>query len=200
MTSLPIARAGHPVLRQVALPVGDPTDPELARLVEAMSATMDEAGGVGLAAPQVGVSLRLVLFMVPERRLTDDPEDTPLPLTALINPVITPLGPELVDDWEGCLSLPGLRGLVPRWRRIRYSGVGLDGAPIDRTVSGFHARVVQHECDHLDGRLYPSRMTDLGTLGFVEEFARASGAAKAPEASEAAEAGAPEASEAVDGT
>ena len=189
MTSLSIVRAGHPVLRQVAQPVGDPTDPELARLVEAMTATMEAAGGVGLAAPQVGVSLRLVLFFVPERRLTDDPEDTPLPLTALINPVITPLGRELVDDWEGCLSLPGLRGLVPRWRRIRYSAVGLDGAPIERTVAGFHARVVQHECDHLDGRLYPSRMTDLGTLGFVEEFARA-----------AAAEGAAAETEAVDGT
>ena len=173
MAILPIVRAGHPVLRQVAQSVGDPTDPALARLVEDMIETMGEAGGVGLAAPQVGVPLRVVIFGVPDTRRTDDPDDTPLALTALINPVITPLGHELVEGWEGCLSLPGLRGIVPRWQRIHYSGVGLDGGAIVRTVAGFHARVVQHECDHLDGRLYPSRMTDLGTLGFVEEFARA---------------------------
>jgi peptide deformylase len=172
MALLPIVRAGHPILRQIAQPIADPTDPEVQRLVEDMIETMDEAGGVGLAAPQVGVPLRLVIFMVPEGRSGDDPEDTPLPLGALLNPVITPLGDELVEGWEGCLSLPGLRGVVPRARRIHYRGVGLDGQPIERTVSGFHARVVQHECDHLDGRLYPSRMTDLTTLGFVEEYAR----------------------------
>ncbi|MBV8167307.1 MAG: peptide deformylase, partial [Alphaproteobacteria bacterium] len=110
------------------------------------------------------------------------PADTPLTLTALINPVITPLGTTQEDGWEGCLSLPGSRGLVPRWQRIRYCGVGLDGAPIDRTVSGFHARVVQHECDHLDGILYPKRMIDLGTLGFVDEIARVAAEAKARQA------------------
>ena len=177
MTTLPILRAGHPILRQIAQPVEDPTDPDLEHLVDAMMATMDEAGGVGLAAPQVGVSLRLVILMVPAGRLTGDPEDTALPLTVLINPVITPLGAETEEGWEGCLSLPGLRGLVPRARRIHYRAYGLDGALIERTASGFHARVVQHECDHLDGRLYPSRMTDLGTLGFVEEYARAARAA-----------------------
>ncbi len=180
MAPLTILKAGHPVMRRIARPVDDPTDPELARLVEAMIATMDEAGGVGLAAPQVGASLRLVIFMVPETRLSGDPQDTPLPLTTLINPVITPLGAGQEEGWEGCLSLPGLRGLVPRWQRIHYRGVGLDGAPIERTVAGFHARVVQHECDHLDGILYPKRMTDLGTLGFVDEMARV--AAEAAEA------------------
>jgi peptide deformylase len=190
MASLQIVRAGHPILRQVAQPVGDPTDPALRRLVEAMIETMDEAGGVGLAAPQVGVPLRLVILMVPEGRLSDDPEDTALPLTALINPVVTPLDDAQLEGWEGCLSLPGLRGLVPRFRRIHYRARGLDGALIERIASGFHARVVQHECDHLDGRLYPSRMTDLGTLGFVDEMARV--AAEAREAAEAAE-------EAVDG-
>jgi peptide deformylase len=184
MATLQIRRAGHPILCQVAQPIGDPTDPEIKRLVEDMIETMDEAGGVGLAAPQVGVALRLVIFMVPETRLSDDPEDVALPLTALINPVITPLGDTQIAGWEGCLSLPGLRGLVPRAARIHYRGLDLDGRVIERTVAGFHARVVQHECDHLDGRLYPSRMTDLTTLGFVEEFARA--------AAEAAE-------EAVDG-
>jgi peptide deformylase len=185
MASLPIVRAGHPILREVAQPVADPTDPELHRLVEAMIETMDEAGGVGLAAPQVGVPLRLVILMVPETRLSDDPEDTPLPLTALINPVITPLGDALVEGWEGCLSLPGLRGLVPRAERIHYRALGLDGGVIERIASGFHARVVQHECDHLDGRLYPSRMTDLGTLGFVDEMARAATEASRTDAEEA---------------
>ena len=180
MAVLPIVRAGHPVLRQIAQPVSDPTDPALARLVEDMVATMEAAGGVGLAAPQVGVPLRLVIFAVPESRLGEDPEDSALPLGPLINPEITPLGHEQIDGWEGCLSLPGLRGLVPRWRRIRYRGVGLDGAPIDRTVAGFHARVVQHECDHLDGRLYPSWMTDLATVGYVDEVARATAAVGAP--------------------
>jgi peptide deformylase len=188
MALLPIVRAGHPILRQIAQPIADPTDPEVQRLVEDMIETMDEAGGVGLAAPQVGVPLRLVIFMVPAGRSGDDPEDTPLPLGALLNPVITPLGDELVEGWEGCLSLPGLRGVVPRARRIHYRGVGLDGQPIERTVSGFHARVVQHECDHLDGRLYPSRMTDLTTLGFVEEYARVAEAAAQAAAQAEAEA------------
>lgn len=173
MASLQIVRAGHPVLRQQAALVVDPTDPSLARLVEDMIETVNAAGGVGLAAPQVAVPLRLVIFMVPEGRLTDDPEDSALPLTTLINPEITPLGDALVTGWEGCLSLPGLRGLVPRAHRIHYRGVGLDGQVIERIAAGFHARVVQHECDHLDGRLYPSRMSDLGSLGFVDEYARA---------------------------
>src|SRR5271156_2106381 len=169
MASLPIIRAGHPVLREIAQPIGDPTDPELQRLVEAMIETMDEAGGVGLAAPQGGVSLRLVILMVPETRLSDDPEDTALPLTTLINPVITPLGDAQIEGWEGCLSLPGLRGLVPRAQRIHYRALGLDGHVIERVASGFHARVVQHECDHLDGRLYPQRMGDLSKLIFESE-------------------------------
>ncbi|MEJ0070399.1 MAG: peptide deformylase [Pseudomonadota bacterium] len=184
MATLQIRRAGHPILRQVAQSIGDPTDPDIKRLVADMVETMDEAGGVGLAAPQVGISLRLVIFLVPEGRLSDDPEDTALPLTVLINPVITPLGDAQVAGWEGCLSLPGLRGLVPRAQRIHYRALDLDGAVVERTVAGFHARVVQHECDHLDGRLYPSRMTDLATLGFAEEFSRA--------AAEAAEKAAPD--------
>ncbi len=177
MALLEIVRAGHPALRQIAQPIDDLTDPKIAQLVSDMIETMDQAGGVGLAAPQVAVPLRLVIFMVPDRRLSGDPEDPPQPLTTLINPVITPLGDDQDEGWEGCLSLPGMRGLVPRWRRIHYRGVGLDGTAIERTVAGFHARVVQHECDHLDGRLYPSRMTDLGTLGFVEAFAQAAGEA-----------------------
>jgi peptide deformylase len=171
MSHYPIIRAGHPVLRQIAKPVEDPTAPEIAQLVEIMERRMAEAGGVGLAAPQIAVSKRVVLFFVPDRRLSGLDGDYPLPLTALINPVIEKLGDETDVDWEGCLSLPGLRGLVPRHTHIRYTGYTPAGEFIDRQVSGFHARVVQHEFDHLDGVLYPGRMTDLLSLGFTEEIA-----------------------------
>jgi len=171
MSDYPIIRAGHPVLRQIAKPVDDPTAPEIAQLVEIMERRMAEAGGVGLAAPQIAVSKRVVLFFVPDRRLSGLDGDYPLPLTALINPVIEKLGDETDVDWEGCLSLPGLRGLVPRHTHIRYTGYTPAGEFIDRQVSGFHARVVQHEFDHLDGVLYPGRMTDLLSLGFTEEIA-----------------------------
>ncbi len=116
--------------------------------------------------------LRVVIFQVPAERLTGKPDDQAQDLMALINPVIEPLGEAMELGWEGCLSVPGLKGAVPRFARIRYRGVGADGAPIDRTVEGFHARVVQHECDHLDGVLYPQRMTDMRLLMFVEEGAR----------------------------
>jgi peptide deformylase len=179
MALLKIARMGHPVLRKPADLVADPTAPEIARLVADMAETMADAPGVGLAAPQVHVPLRLVVFYVPKRRADDPgaPEGAPagpVPLTALINPTIVPLGDEMQDDWEACLSVPGLTGLVPRFRRIRYSGVAPGGQPIARVAEGFHARVVQHECDHLDGILYPQRMADLRTLGFVEEMQRMS--------------------------
>lgn len=165
--ALPIVTAGHPVLRAIAVPVADPTDPAIARLGRILANSLAAVGGVGLAAPQIGIGLRVVLFEVPARRLTgaaDDPEQAPL---VLVNPVITPLGPEIAEDWEGCLSLPGLCGRVPRPQRIRYTGVTPAGEAIDRTVGGFHARVVQHECDHLDGTLYPQRMADLGSLMYV---------------------------------
>ncbi|HLJ63074.1 MAG TPA: peptide deformylase [Stellaceae bacterium] len=172
MAILKIARMGHPVLRARALPIEDPRDPEVARLVADMTETLADIGGAGLAAPQIHVSKCLVIFQVPEARLTSHPEDRPQTLMALINPVIEGLGHETELGYEGCLSVPGLRGVVPRYRRIRYRGLSLDGDTIDRVVAGFHARVVQHECDHLDGILYPQRMTDLRALAFTEESVR----------------------------
>ncbi len=172
MAILKIARMGHPVLRRKADAVADPGAPEIRTLVADMVETLADIGGAGLAAPQVHVPLRVVIFHVPAQRVTGRPGDAAQDLTVLINPVIEPLGEEKELGWEGCLSVPGLKGAVPRFASIRYRGVGLDGASIDRTVEGFHARVVQHECDHLDGILYPQRMTDMRLLAFVEESAR----------------------------
>lgn len=182
MAILKIARMGHPVLSRPAEPVADPTAPEVARLVEDMIDTLADAGGVGLAAPQVHVPLRLVIFHVPEARaaaeryreagLSEKPEgeEGPVALTVLVNPVIEPLGDDRNEAYEGCLSLPGMMGLVPRFTRIRYRGLGLDGEAVERIARGFHARVVQHECDHLDGVLYPMRMDDLSRFGFADEM------------------------------
>ena len=174
MAILKIARMGHPVLRRVADPVVDPTAPEIRRLVRDMLETLEDIGGVGLAAPQIHVSKRVVIFEVPaERAARDGNGEAPpdgVPMTALINPVIEPLADEKALGWEACLSVPGLTGAVPRWTRIRYRGYGLEGERIEREASGFHARVVQHECDHLDGILYPQRMVDLTSLAFAEEL------------------------------
>jgi peptide deformylase len=172
MAILKIARMGHPVLRIPAETVADPTLPEIRDLVADMIETMFDAGGTGLAAPQVHVPKRVVVFQVGESRVTGRPLDQPQELMAIVNPVIEPLGEEQELDWEGCLSVPGMRGAVPRFSRIRYRGRGLDGKTIERSVEGFHARVLQHECDHLDGILYPQRMTDLRLLMFSEEAAR----------------------------
>ena len=172
MSILKIARMGHPVLRAKAQPVADPTAPEIHRLISDMAETLADIGGAGLAAPQVHVPLRVVIFRVPPERLSGRPDDQAQDLTAIINPVIEPQGDEKEVGWEGCLSVPGLKGAVPRFARIRYHGLAPDGSRIDRTVEGFHARVVQHECDHLDGVLYPQRMTDMRLLMFVEEGAR----------------------------
>jgi peptide deformylase len=193
MAILKIAKMGDPVLRAPAQEVPDPTQPPIRALIRDMLETMVDAGGVGLAAPQVHVPLRIVIFHEPpEATDTDDvdeaedtedagdeaadgagPEDDdPGPLHILINPVIEPLTDETAFGWEGCLSVPGMRGVVPRFTRIRYSGLGLDGKPISREAEGFYARVVQHECDHLDGILYPQRMTDLRLLGFNDELDR----------------------------
>lgn len=182
MAILKIARMGHPVLRRRADPVADPTAPEIRQLVADMLETMEDAGGVGLAAPQVHVPLRVVVFRLPPERLGPDEtlppdlraDETPV---ALINPVLEPLAGangqlEQEFGWEGCLSVPGLRGVVPRFTHLRYRAQGLDGRVIDRIAENFHARVVQHECDHLDGILYPARMTDLSLLGFEEEMSR----------------------------
>jgi peptide deformylase len=170
MAILKIARMGHPVLRRRADPVPDPRSPEIAALIADMVETMRDANGAGLAAPQVHVPLRLVVFHVPAHRAQADTTPLPEGLTVLANPVIEPLGLDQETGWEGCLSVPGMMGAVPRFRRIRYSGVGADGTPILREADGFHARVVQHECDHLDGILYPQRMTDLSMFGFAEEM------------------------------
>ncbi|EKV26480.1 Peptide deformylase [Caenispirillum salinarum AK4] len=181
MSILKIAKMGHPVLRRVADPVPEPTAPEIARLVRDMEETLADAGGVGLAAPQVHVPLRVVIFHVPGGRTEDG---TPVPLTALVNPEIEALTEETVEGWEGCLSIPAMTGMVPRAKRIRYKGITPAGGVIEREASGFHARVVQHECDHLDALLYPMRMTDLSTFGFVDEMRRAMTAADRPEPDE----------------
>jgi peptide deformylase len=160
-----ILKMGEARLLRVAEPVTAFDTPALRTLIGDMFETMEAANGAGLAAPQIGVNLQLVIFGF--ARNERYPEAPPVPRTVLINPTIEPLGDEVVDGWEGCLSVPGLRGVVPRFARIRYTGFDPQGSPIDREADGFHARVVQHECDHLIGRLYPTRMSDLTKLGFT---------------------------------
>jgi peptide deformylase len=159
---------GDPRLLTPAEPVAELATPELQQLVTDLWETMAAYQGAGLAAPQIGVSQRVVVFAVDANPRYPDAEA--VPATALVNPVLHPLSEERATDWEGCLSLPGLAGQVPRYRHLRYTGFTPEGEPIDREVSGFHARVVQHECDHLDGVLYPMRMADLSTLSFVDEL------------------------------
>jgi len=175
MAILKIARMGHPVLATPAGRVADPRDPEIRRLVKDMVETMMDANGAGLAAPQVHVSLRVVVFQAPGERADpglaeEERFDHTAPQTVLINPEIEVLGPDIEGGWEGCLSVPGLRGWVERPAHIRYRGLGLDGETIERVARGFHARVVQHECDHLDGRLYTSRIRDMSRLIFESEI------------------------------
>ena len=175
MAILKIARMGHPVLAEMAKPVSDPKNPGIRNLVNDMVETMMDANGAGLAAPQVHAPLRVVVFQAPSERADpglgeDEQYDHTAPLTVLINPEIAILDPTPEGGWEGCLSVPGLRGWVERPAHIRYRGFGLDGEVIDRVARGFHARVVQHECDHLDGRLYTSRMDDLSRLIFESEI------------------------------
>jgi peptide deformylase len=172
MSILKLARMGHPVLRQIAEAVADPTAPEIAALVDDMIETMEDAGGTGLAAPQVHVPLRVIVFQVKPERVTPILGDGPADLTVLVNPEWEALDDEMNLDWEGCLSVPGLRGAVPRFTRLRYGGFDLAGNWLERQVAGFHARVIQHEVDHLDGTLYPQRMDDLGLLSFLEEWQR----------------------------
>ncbi len=162
----PILKMGDPRLLRVAEPVREFDTPELHRLIDDMFETMHDANGAGLAAPQIGVNLRLVIFGF--EKVARYPDAPPVPPTVLINPVITPLDATMEEGWEGCLSVPGLRGVVPRHARLRYTGFDAKGTPIDRTVDGFHARVVQHECDHLDGILYPMRVKDFTRFGFTE--------------------------------
>jgi peptide deformylase len=172
MALLKIAHMGNPVLRQRAAPIEDPTAPWVRRLAEDMIETMYAAGGTGLSAPQVHQPWRMVVFFVSGERLSDLPGDRAQELTVLVNPAVELSGRERAFGWEGCLSVPGLRGIVPRHLGIRYSATGLDGEAIEREVEGFHARVVQHECDHLDGILYPQRLADARHLFFVEELER----------------------------
>jgi peptide deformylase len=160
-----ILKMGDPRLLRVAPAVAEFDTPALHALVVDMFDTMEAANGAGLAAPQIGVDLQLVIFGFSHSERY--PEAPPVPRTVLCNPVIEPLSGTMEEGWEGCLSVPGLRGVVPRFARIRYRGVDPTGAPIEREAEGFHARVVQHECDHLIGRLYPTRMTDLTRLGFT---------------------------------
>ncbi|MFU1913941.1 peptide deformylase [Bordetella avium] len=161
-----ILKMGDPRLLRVAAPVERFGSAELKQLIDDMFDTMAYAHGVGLAAPQIGVDLQLVIFGF--ERNPRYPDAPAVPKTVLCNPVITPLSDEMEDGWEGCLSVPGLRGLVPRYQYIRYQGFAPDGTAIDREASGFHARVVQHECDHLIGRLYPSRIQDFSKFGFTD--------------------------------
>ncbi len=174
-------------MRRKAAEIADPGAPEIQRLIADMMETLGDAGGAGLAAPQIHRPLRVVIFHIPpegpdegaemgqdeaEGPDSPPPEPPPEPPEVLINPIIEPEGEEMAIGWEGCLSVPGLRGLVPRFTTIRYRGLDGEGAAVERTASGFHARVVQHECDHLDGILYPMRMPDLSLLGFEDELDR----------------------------
>ena len=168
MAVRPILRLGHPTLRQVAAPVTQFATPDLDELVADLLETMRANDGAGLAAIQIGVLQRVVVFEVADNPRY--PAAEPVPLTVLVNPKLTFLDDEREAGWEGCLSVPGLRGLVPRYKRLRYRGVDAQGRPIDRTVAGFHARVVQHECDHLDGILYPQRIEDMTSFGFTDEL------------------------------
>jgi peptide deformylase len=165
MTVREILKMGDPRLLRIAPPVTAFDTPELHALIADMFDTMEAANGAGLAAPQIGVDLQLVIFGF--ERNARYPDAQPVPRTVLLNPSITPLDGAREEGWEGCLSVPGLRGVVPRFARIRYTGFDPLGQPIEREAEGFHARVVQHECDHLIGRLYPTRMTDLSKLGFT---------------------------------
>ena len=162
-----ILKMGDSRLLRIAQPVQAFDTPQLHQLAADMFETMNAVNGAGLAAPQIGVDLQVVIFGTGQSN-PRYPDAAPVPRTVLCNPVITPLGDEEEDDWEGCLSVPGLRGLVPRFAHIRYTGFDPFGDPIDRTVSGFHARVVQHECDHLIGKLYPMRVRDFTQFGYTE--------------------------------
>ena len=166
MAIKPVLRMGEPLLFAKTEPVARFDTPELHALIQDMHDTMAQMNGAGIAAPQIGVSLRVVIFGVGSNPRYPDAEQ--VPYTVLINPELRPVGDVLEDGWEGCLSVPGMRGLVPRYTRLHYTGFGQFGQPIDRLVSGFHARVVQHECDHLDGILYPMRIQDLTNFGYTD--------------------------------
>lgn len=163
-----LVKIGNKKLATPSLSVTHFSNGELKALVKDMQDTMNEKGGIGIAAPQIACNLRVVIFGFEHSERY--PNEKPVPFTVLVNPTIEILSDEMVDGWEGCLSVPGLRGLVPRYKKIKYSGYDLDGKLISREVSGFHARVVQHECDHIDGILFPHRMKDMRSFGFEDEL------------------------------
>lgn len=180
MAILKIARMGHPILRTRATDVPDPTAPEVARLVDAMIETMEDADGTGLAAPQVHMPWRIVVYKVEADRAAaedheEEGEDGGVPLTVLVNPVVTPVGEETNLGFEACLSVPGMAGVVRRFNKVHVTYQTLTGEEISFDAEGFHARVIQHECDHLDGVLYPSRIEDMSQFGFVEELRKGQG-------------------------
>lgn len=166
MAIKPVLKMGDPILLEVAKKVEKFDSPELDELIQDMRETMESLNGAGLAAPQIGIGLQVVIFGIEANVRYPDAEE--IPFTILINPEITPLTQEMEEDWEGCLSVPGLRGKVPRFTRLRYQGMDQQGRFIDRSVTGFHARVVQHECDHLSGILYPMRIKDFRSFGYTE--------------------------------
>ena len=166
MAIKPVLKMGDPRLLEVAQKVKKFSTPELDALIQDMHETMEALNGAGLAAPQIGVGLQVMIFGVKRNPRYPDAEE--VPYTVLVNPELAPLTEEIEQDWEGCLSVPGLRGMVPRFTRLRYRGSDQYGRPIDRSVEGFHARVVQHECDHLQGILYPMRITNFRTFGFTD--------------------------------
>jgi len=170
MAILKIARMGNAVLKRVADPIEDPTDPQWAKLADDMRDTLVDIQASGIAAPQVYVSRRLVLYRVPDYQIPEGSSMQPIPWTVLVNPVITPLTEEKQPIWERCLSVPGLHGQVPRYTKVRCAFSGLDGKAHTVEARGFHAMLLQHECDHLDGVLYPMRMTDMTTLSFNSEL------------------------------
>ena len=170
MATREILKMGHPTLLEVAKPVEKFNTPELDSIIEDMIDTMKENDGAGLAAPQIGLGMQLVIFGFDSNERY--PEADQVPFTVLINPVITPIGDEEEDGWEGCLSVPGLMGVVPRFKKIRYQGKDQHDNEIDREVDGFHARVVQHECDHLIGKLYPMRIRDFSQFGYLDTLTK----------------------------
>src|SRR3990167_2445309 len=163
-----VVKLGNTQLSTPSLKVNDFNDPQLLNLIEDMKDTMNEKKGVGIAAPQIGVNLRVVIFGFEKSERY--PNEAPVPFTILINPIIEILSDEMVDGWEGCLSVPGLRGLVPRFQKIKYTGYDLNQNSITRVAENFHARIVQHECDHLDGILFPRRIKDMRYFGFEDEI------------------------------
>ncbi|MBM3522773.1 MAG: peptide deformylase [Alphaproteobacteria bacterium] len=170
MAIRPIIRVGDPVLATVAAPVQDPTSDDVAHLVADMIDTFVPLGSVGIAAPQIGVSQRVVTYLVPPHRVTGRAGDDPIGITVLINPVVEPIGEGRTVDWDGCLSVPGMRGRTSRWERVRVTATDLDGKRTERVVAGAHARIVQHECDHLDGVIYVKHLAEPESLGYMDEL------------------------------